>query len=67
MEIESIERVAFFINMLLCSTELDFKAANKELKESTTILSFDGNGTSDILTYKQLKNFMEEVGNLKKI
>jgi hypothetical protein len=62
---KAIERVAFFMNMCLSGTELDCEANHKELSDDTILFNYMGNGASDMLTIKNIKDFLKEVNELR--
>jgi len=61
---ESIERVAFFMNMVISGAKLDSESIKEELKDTDIIFNYMGNGASDSLTIKNVKDFLEAVGRL---
>lgn len=61
MKIDIINRVSFFMNMCLAGAKLDCEANHEELSDTTILFSYMGNGASDSLTVKNIKQFLEEV------
>jgi len=65
MNYPSIERVAFFMNMVLSGVQLDSEAAKEELKNDDVLFNYMGNGASDSLTVKDITGFIEEVNRIE--
>lgn len=61
---KAINRVASFMNMAMAGHTLDSEAAKEELKDTDIMLNYMGNGASDMLTVKNINDFLKEVKEL---